>query len=143
MGFLSTALIVGVVGAGAVMLIRDSIKEAERKATPCNFDNGISQTKFNSIIEIEIKKVDRIESFSINETTVRAWVRSQSGMSEWRFKIDFNDYGKITGNYWLTSKNTDSKIPESIAENIKKAIQRTLDSNEDICDRGDDCFEKC
>ena len=34
MGFLATSLLVGVIGAGAIMLIKDSIKETERKSTP-------------------------------------------------------------------------------------------------------------
>lgn len=122
MGFLTTALLVGLAGAGVAMLVKDSIKELDRKGTPCNFDNGISRTEFNEIVEKELKAIKRINDFSINDTVIRARVRSQSGISEWRFTVDFNDYGKITGNYWLNSKNNDLQIPESVAESIKKSI---------------------
>ena len=57
MGFLATSLLVGVVGAGAIMLIKDSIKETERKSTPCNFDNGISETQFKEIVEKAVVSV--------------------------------------------------------------------------------------
>ena len=130
MGFLTTALLVGLAGAGVVMLVKDSIKELDRKGTPCNFDNGISKDEFNEIVEKELKAIKRINDFSINDTVIRARVRSQSGISEWRFTVDFNDYGKITGNYWLNSKNNDSQIPESVAENIKKSIISVLNNHQ-------------
>ncbi len=130
MGFLTTALLVGLAGAGVVMLVKDSIKELDRKGTPCNFDNGISKDEFNEIVEKELKAIKRINDFSINDTVIRARVRSQSGISEWRFTVDFNDYGKITGNYWLNSKNNDSQIPESVAENIKKSIMSVLNNHQ-------------
>lgn len=130
MGFLTTALLVGLVGAGVVMLVKDSIKELDRKGTPCNFDNEISKDEFNEIVEKELKAIKRINDFSINDTVIRARVCSQSGISEWRFTVDFNDYGKITGNYWLNSKNNDSQIPESVAENIKKSIISVLNNHQ-------------
>ena len=130
MGFLTTALLVGLAGAGVVMLVKDSIKELDRKGTPCNFDNGISKDEFNEIVEKELKAIKRINDFSINDTVIRARVRSQSGISEWRFTVDFNDYGKITGNYWLNSKNNDSQIPKSVAENIKKSIISVLNNHQ-------------
>lgn len=130
MGFLTTALLVGLAGAGVAMFVKDSIKELDRKGTPCNFDNGISRTEFNEIVEKELKAIKRINDFSINDTVIRARVRSQSGISEWRFTVDFNDYGKITGNYWLNSKNNDSQIPESVAENIKKSIISVLNNHQ-------------
>lgn len=46
----------------------------------------------------------------------------RSGLTEWCFKIDFNDYGHVTGNYWLSSDNDDAKIPSYIANNISAGI---------------------
>lgn len=132
MGFLTTALIIGVIGTGAAMLIKDTLKEAERKETPCNFDNGISKSEFYEIIEKECTAIKRIKEFTVDGPVVRAKVSSQSGISEWRFKIDFNDYGKITGNYWISTKNQDSKIPETIAKQIKASINMKLNSSESV-----------
>lgn len=53
-------------------------------------------------------------------------VRSQSGLTEWDFTIDFNDYGKISGAYWLWSENEDSLIPEYIAKEMQKKIDDIL-----------------
>ena len=132
MGFLTTALIVGVVGAGVASLLKDSIKEIDRKGTPCNFDNGIDKETFYAIIEKECQAINRIENYQIDGTLIRAKVRSQSGISEWKFTIDYNDYGKITGNYWITSKNSDSKIPETLANRIKQGIMEYLREFESI-----------
>ena len=114
------------------MLIKDTLKEAERKETPCNFDNGISKSEFYEIIEKECTAIKRIKEFTVDGPVVRAKVSSQSGISEWRFKIDFNDYGKITGNYWISTKNQDSKIPETIAKQIKASINMKLNSSESV-----------
>ncbi len=129
MGFIATALIVGTVGVGAALLIKESLKELDRKSTPCNFDNGISQEEFNEIIKNECQEIKRITDFTVSDTTLRAYVKSQSGISEWKFKIDFNDYGKITGNYWLSSNNNDSQIPEVVAKRIKNSIQSKLNES--------------
>jgi len=44
-------------------------------------------------------------------------------LSEWNFKVDFNDYGHLTGQYWLTSDNDDSNIPSHVADNISSMIR--------------------
>ena len=46
-------------------------------------------------------------------------------------KIDFNDYGHITGRYWIVSENEDSNIPYYIAYNIKSVIKTVLMYRED------------
>ena len=54
---------------------------------------------------------------------------SQSGISEWDFELDFNDYGKITGTYWISSDNYDSMIPETLGNLIQKAISDVYNQN--------------
>lgn len=49
-------------------------------------------------------------------------VLSQSGISEWEFELDFNDYGKITGSYWIYSDNYDSMIPKALGNSIQEEI---------------------
>ncbi len=63
-------------------------------------------------------------------------VQSQSGISEWNFKLDFNDYGHITGTYWLSSDNDDSNIPERFGDLIRSAINNY--SSEDDEEEGDE-----
>lgn len=126
MGFISTAIIATVVGAGAVMLFKDSAEEKKRKSTPCNFDNGIAQEAFNAIVDSACKSIKRVTSFTVDGPVIYGVVRSQSGISDWKFTIDFNDYGKISGKYWILSKNNKSQIPKVIAERIKEEINNNL-----------------
>ena len=42
------------------------------------------------------------------------------------FSIDYNDYGHITGKYWLRSENDDSPVPQVIAKKIRDAIELKL-----------------
>ena len=126
MGFISTAIIATFVGAGAVLLYKDSAEEKKRKNTPCNFDNGLLQSEFNAIVENACNSIKRVTEFSIDGPIVRGTVRSQSGISNWHFTIDFNDYGKITGKYWLSSKNDKSQIPSTIAKQIQNEIKNRI-----------------
>lgn len=129
MGFLSKALITAAVGAGAALLFKVSAEEKEKKAeeerrknTPCTFENGVTQEEFNIIVQKACKSVKRVSGFTVEGPVIQGVVRSQSGISEWTFTIDFNDYGNITGKYWITNENADSKIPSIISERIKESI---------------------
>lgn len=122
MGIVSTVITVAVLGVGAVLWCKDSVEEMERKGTPCNFNNGISQSDFNDIVETACKSIERVIDYSVNGAKIRGKVRSNSGITDWHFTIDFNDHGNITGKYWLESKNNNSKIPEVIADRIKSDI---------------------
>ena len=101
----------------------NAAEERRRKATPCKFRDGISSSEFNRIARKSAKYIKRIVNLSVNGPIVSGTVRSQSGTSEWDFSIDFNDYGHITGKYWLCTDNHDSNIPTRLAENISAMIK--------------------
>lgn len=124
-GILGAIAGIGLVG----LLIRNVKKEREAKAqekkrknTPCEFNDGISQEEFDSIVKKAGKKIKRLTSLMSDGPVVYGIVESQSGLSEWSFTIDFNDYGHITGEYWITTDNDDSIIPERVAGRIREAI---------------------
>ena len=71
----------------------------------------------------------RIE-VSAKDAVVRGLVQSNTGPSTWMFSIDYNDYGHITGRYWLRSENNDSPVPQVIANKIRDAIELELIKNE-------------
>ena len=98
-------------------------KEEKRKNTPCNFGDGISEEQFEIIARRACKHIKRLTDFKINSPVIYGRVRANSGISEWSFQVDFNDYGHITGEYWLFSDNDDSSIPKKIAEDIKNMIR--------------------
>ncbi len=126
MGFLTGALITLAVGAGATLLFKGVAEEKKRKNTPCSFNDKITEEEFKYIAEAACSSIKRVIEVSVEGPIVNASVRSQSGISNWQFKIDFNDYGSVTGKYWLTNENSDSQIPSVIAERIKEEINKRI-----------------
>ncbi len=129
MGFLLKALGVGLAVA-AIKAIKKDINEAKRqekeeemrKSIICYFDGDISREQFYVMVKRGGQGIRRITSLYAVDTMVYGAVRSQSGISDWCFRIDFNDYGRWTGNYWLSTDNTDSDIPKTVAARIEKQI---------------------
>ena len=68
------------------------------------------------------KKIKRVKNISVSGPFVCGEVESQSGISTWDFCVDFNDYGHITGKYWIRSENDDSSIPSRIGEMISEQL---------------------
>ena len=96
-------------------------QEDIRMNTPCNFLDGISKSQFNEIVFNATKHIKRLTVY-IDGPIVYGVVRSQSGISEWKFTLDFNDYGKITGTCWRWQENQDSSIPKNVMKKIQDAI---------------------
>lgn len=128
MGKFLNILGVAALGTGLLML-RNKNKEAlaeeeRRKNTVCKFDDEkLSQKEFENIVVQICKHIKRINNINVNGPIINGTVRSQSGISSWKFIIDFNDYGKITGRYWIFSNNKDSVIPTAIANMVKEHIE--------------------
>ena len=132
----------GLLAGGALLLLAGKgIKEANDKAkaaaaeeelrrnTPCLFDNGISETVFNDIVIDQAKRIKRL-TVEVKGAVVSGTVRSQSGISDWYFTSDFNDYGKITGKYWLKSDNGQSDIPTVVSDRIAEDIKKQLENDD-------------
>ncbi len=125
-------IISAIVGSSILVnkyVIKPAAEEQRRKNTPCNFVDGISQYEFNAIAKRAGEKIKRITEITTDGPIVYGTVQSQSGISEWHFKLDFNDYGHLTGTYWLYSDNNVSKIPGSVAEIISSAIKNNTNSS--------------
>jgi hypothetical protein len=136
MKFLLKALGIGLIVAG-VKRIRDDIKEEKRRRnTICLFDGEISKEEFYVMVKRGRKGLRRITNLYAEGTMVYGTVRSQSGISEWCFQIDFNDYGKLTGKYWLSTDNNDSSIPKLVADRIAQQISNYPVWKDDLfCDK--------
>lgn len=94
---------------------------------PCSFKDGITKYDFFQIVKKTIRKNERIVEIKVFDARVYGLVRSQSGKSGWRFVLDFNDNGHITGYYQCRTRNDDSQIPIYIGNSIKEAIlQRSV-----------------
>ncbi len=134
MGFLLKALGVGLAVAGARKIMHNIEEENSRKNTVCRFDGEISKEEFYVMVKRGGKGIRRITSLYAEGTMVCGTVRSQSGISDWCFRIDFNDYGELTGTYWISTDNNDSDIPKIVADRIAQQIS-------DYPDCMDDAFE--
>ena len=129
MGFFSNLMLLGLAGIGISKMrknakeedARNRIKEAEnarkreeeeiRKNTPCFFEDGFSQLEFNDMVYRSGKNIKRLIQLSTDGPVIYGTVESQSGISTWKFTVDFNNYGHVTGKYWLISENENSAIP--------------------------------
>ena len=106
--------------------IVDSNEEVERKNTPCRFTSELTRDDFKEIAISVAKPIKRLKVTVENEFIIGE-VRTTSGINTWEFKLDFNDYGKITGKYWFRNRgNTDSQIPDSYAKQLKNSIEAHL-----------------
>ena len=97
-------------------------EERRRKNTPCYYTDGISQDLFESMAHAIEKHVKRIKYIHVDGLTILGLVETNSGLSEFSFEVDFNDYGHITGKYWLKSDNAESSIPDKFADAMQYMI---------------------
>lgn len=129
MGLLDKLLVgAGVALAGAV--VRGAFKEAQetkrRRSCPLRFEDGVSQDQFIAIVQDAAKHTPRVKDVRVNGMTVGLEVRSNSGLSTWAVEVDFNDYGRLTGTYWLESENSQSPIPEHFAKAVQTRIRERV-----------------
>lgn len=101
-------------------------EELRRKNTICTFDGSISYDEFQAVVRSAAKTIRRLKVTEIDGPIVRCSVRSSSGLSTWDFTLDFNDYGDITGEYWVSSDNDESTVPTVFAERIQDALSPYL-----------------
>ena len=122
-------------------------QENRRRNSKCKFDDGISETEFAELVLKVTKKIKRVKNISVSGPVVSGEVESQSGISTWDFCVDFNDYGHITGKYWIRSENDGSSIPRRIAEMISEQLFQIVHAEvaqtaeDDFCDPDDDIDE--
>lgn len=128
-------LTAGAVGLGLLLLTNEANKEEKeriaednrRKNTPCNFDGAITESEFQTIVRSAAKPIRRLKIVEIDGPIVHCSVRSSSGITIWRFTLDFNDYGEITGKCWSTTENKESTIPDVLIERIQDGINTFAD----------------
>ena len=126
MGMFDKLLGIGLTGAllyGITKGIQNINDDKKRKESYCSFEDGISLRDFEQLAILAAKQIKkRHVEVRVNGPLVLGTVKSQSGLSTWSFTIDFNDYGHITGTYWLSSNNEDSTIPTTIAKSMQSFI---------------------
>lgn len=127
MSFLGTVALIAA-GAGISVAAFNKIKdEIEYKLDELHeqklFSGNISKTEFEKIVKEAGEGIPRLMEIEANGAFVCGTVESKSGLTEWKFYIDFDDHGHITGSYILKSRNTDSAIPNAVATRIQRRIR--------------------
>jgi hypothetical protein len=125
MGLLDKLLIgggVAVAGIQAIAAYSEAQETKRRKSCPLSFNDGLTQSDFVEIARDVAKGTTRVGHVAVTGVTVTLHVRSNSGLSTWTAEVDFNDYGRVTGAYWLKT-DTDSIVPKHFAEAVKKRIE--------------------
>jgi hypothetical protein len=114
----------GVAVAGALVrgLYKDAQETKRRKSSPLHFDEGLTQSEFIGVARDVAKRTPRVQDVVITGMSATLYVKSNSGLTTWRAEVDFNDYGHLTGAYWMNSENTDSPIPKHFAEAVRAQI---------------------
>lgn len=123
MGFLLKVIGARIAISGIDKIKDNFLDESRRKNMVCHFDGEITKEEFYAIVKRCGNGMSRLTDIYADETMVYGTVRSQRDKSDWCFRIDFNDYGRLTGQYRLFSDNRSSDIPKYIAERIAEQIR--------------------
>ena len=104
--------------------------EKRRQNMPFCYPDYLTHEQFEEIAKVSIKPMrKKFSNYGVVDGKFYGTIISQSGISEWDFVVDFNDFGKLTGEYWLQSENHDSTIPRRVAETIRYAVCEILAEN--------------
>lgn len=103
---------------------RIDIVNAKRKHTRCRFRDGLAYEDFVSIAHKASNRIRRIKSVNVQGAVIYCTVESQTGYSNWDFKVDFNDWGHVTGTYWKWTENNDSNIPSHFGKMVSGYVHQ-------------------
>lgn len=121
--------------AGGVALLsivaRNRRREAQetnrREHSPLCFDPWLTQSDFSELVQGVAERTRRVKYANVHGMNVTLGVASISGLTNWSAEIDFNDYGRLTGAYWLHTDNSDSLIPAHVADLVRAQIKSRTD----------------
>lgn len=122
MGVIAALAIAAGTALVASLVIKDNAEQERRRNTPFTFPLCMSEEDFRTTAIQIGKKIKRVE-ISTSGPVIHGVVTTQSGLNTWKFTVDFNDYGSLTGKYWLNSENSDSSIPQTVANRMVEAIR--------------------
>ena len=88
-----------------------------------SFRDDVTQEELEEIVANTRRSVKRLESLTVAGHRVYGAVATLSGISSWKFVIDFDYKGHLTSDYTVASSNEDSGIPERVAVLIAKGIR--------------------
>jgi len=103
-------------------------KMDNRCAITCVYDVKLTEEDFRNLAIDVAKSIKRL-TVKVENHFVFGTVKTNSGISEWNFRLDFNDYGKISGQYWISFvNNPESDIPKVYGDRLKGEIIKILNN---------------
>lgn len=120
--------VIAAVGGIVKSIVADAQETRRRKASLPMFVDGITEDEFSAMVRRATATVPRIDAVGIDGMVVSMTVRSNTGLTKWNAQVDFNDYGHLTGMYWLDSQNDQSVIPGAVAEALATDIRHAIDA---------------
>lgn len=105
-------------------------EEERRKNTPCSFCGAISESDFLIITKRSAKRFRRLKVSEIDGAKIHIKYYSQSGLSDYGAVIDFNDYGHITGKYWVINEHNASNLPTAFADYLSEQFIEAIRNND-------------
>lgn len=86
----------------------------------------IEEYKFQKIVSEVLNGYSDVASYEFFHMAVQIRLYSRSGKSKWDTYLDFNDCGRITGNYTYTQGYEGAAQPWSIGNKISRKIKSAL-----------------
>jgi hypothetical protein len=128
-GRLLAAVATSLIGSGVVRAYRFLRESNLRKKSPLQFTDDLTQEDFIRLVNEVARTTPRLTEAVATGLTVAIEVRSNSGLTSWRAVIDFHDFGRPTGQYWIHTENKQSPIPLYFAKEIQRELRQRFHSS--------------
>ncbi len=107
---------------------KEHLEEKRKEQATLEFPVWLNKNEFINIVEKACHSSKRIKKVTVKGTFIEIVVQSEVALKDWKFCLDFNDNGELTGKYWSSTDRIDSKLPKLIAEKICRKIEDNRDS---------------
>lgn len=136
MSFFSTLALLAL-GAGAAKIgidkasekVSDYFREKKQEQRRIEYEehnkllfSWISPEEFRKIAEKAAVDLPRIVRTTVYGASILVTVESKTGLTEWTFALEFDNYGSLTGNYTVWTENEDSAIPDALGRRIQREL---------------------
>lgn len=112
--------------AGIVTAYRANKETVRRRSSPIEWDPRFPKEDFEAVCSEVGRKLPRVYATSVDGLRVTLFVKSNTGLTTWKAAVDMNDYGRLSGKYWIESENKQSPIPAAFADAVEAEVRTRL-----------------
>ncbi|WP_457966867.1 hypothetical protein M1E17_09275 [Arthrobacter sp. D1-29] len=117
---------VALAGVAARRIYLDAQETRRRRSSPLQFNDALTPVDFIEIVQEAARRTPRVRDSVVTGMTIVLHVKSNTGLSIWNAEVDFNDYGHLTGTYWLNTENSKSAVPKHFADLVQAEIKQRI-----------------